>query len=593
MPRHYLPKINKYVTFASSLPVAFSAGLSYLFGIWSPAIKDAYILSEGDLQIIAAVGNLGGYSSIISGLVYDCLEHRHHVGPRLSLIMGCLTTFLGFFGLWAAVTKRFIANTWQLAAMAALAGNGGTWFDTCCLATNLRNFPAQRGPVVGIIKAGVGLSASIYSAVYLGAFQPRIDTFLLFLAMTPATIGLLAVPLMNYVPYVQRSELEGGYRVFSPEGRQLLALQSVGALALYLMATALAAAFGVTSKEARLLMALGVLLLLSPLLLVPIGSGGLFAIRAGVMVRAPTDLCFEEVNSITGGEVEDRGDAERDSSSLRQSLLENAGEQPTASSERNQTPGGAPNLENGSTATLSSPLLTPLMPSYSVSQCFKLPEFYMLAFIAGIGVGCGLVFLNNTASLVSSLSGPPEARSVLISLFGVTSCIGRLMFGILPEKALHLYGVPRPAFLVGSGFFMSATLLGIAVAELPVLYALAVCAGLSFGAHWSLLPSLSSEIFGLDSFASIYTILQLAPAGAVLLGAGLVSSAYEAAGRKHGDPEGTCIGPDCFRVTFLVMAGLAACAGCVSIWLMVRTLKLYKVEAAALRTFDSEPAEHY
>jgi MFS family permease len=578
MPRHYLPRINKYVTFAASLPVAFSAGLSYLFSLWSPALKDAYNLSQGDLQLIAAIGNIGGYSSFISGLVYDSLEHRHHVGPRLSLIMGCMTTFLGFFGLWAAITKRFIATTWQLAALAALAGNGGTWFDTCCLATNLRNFPAQRGPIVGIIKAGVGLSAAIYSAAYIGAFQPRIDNFLLFLAISPATIGLLAVPLMNYVPYTQRSELEGGFQVFSPEGRQFLAMQTVGTLALYLMATALAKAFGVTSKEARVLMGLGVLLLLCPLLLVPVGSGGPFAKKAGAMIRAPTDLCFEDSNrsiSLDGNDDEDSGESV--DAGLRQSLLESAGAQHVAEP----------------TPSTRAPRAAPIMPSYSVSQSFRLPEFYMLAFIAGIGVGCGLAFLNNVASLVSSLSGPPEARSVLVSLFGVASCTGRLLFGTVPEKVLHLYGVPRPAFLAGAGFVTSVTFFGIAFAKLPLLYALAGCVGLAFGAHWSLLPSLSSEIFGLNSFASIYTILQLAPAGAgYALGAGFVSSEYEAAGRKHGDPEGTCIGPDCFQFAFLVMSGLAACAGCVSLWLMVRTLKLYRVEAAALRTFDSEPAEH-
>ena len=141
---------------------------------------------------------------------------------------------------------------------------------------------------------------------------------------------------------------------------------------------------------------------------------------------------------------------------------------------------------------------------------------------------------------------------------------------------------------------MSVTIFGIAFAKLPMLYALSGCAGLAFGAHWSLIPSLSSEIFGLDSFASIYTILQLAPATAgYFLGAELVTSQYEAAGRKHGDPEGTCLGPDCFQLAFLIMAGLAACAGCVSLWLTAKTMKLYKVEAAALRTFDSEPAEHH
>jgi MFS family permease len=589
MPRYYLPKINKYVTFSASIAVGFSAGLSYLFGVWSPALKEAYNLSQKDLQTIAAVGNLGGYSSFISGLVYDSLEHRHHVGPRLSLIMGCLTTSIGFFGLWAAITKRFIATTWQLAALAALAGNGGTWFDTCCLATNLRNFPAQRGPIVGIIKAGVGLSSSIYSAAYIGAFQPRIDNFLLFLAITPATVGLLAVPLMNYVPYIQQSELEGGYYVFSPEGRQLLALQTIGTLALYLMATALATAFGVSSKEAQVLMALGVLVLFCPLLLIPVGSGGLFAKKvSGVIIRAPTDLYFDdrentnENNNNTADQ--DLNGGGEPVAGLRQPLLEPTREQLVLPDELENTP---------ATSGLINYSMNPIMPSYSVSQCFRLAEFYMLAFIAAIAIGCGLSFLNNIAALVSSLSGPAEARSVLITLFGVASCTGRLTFGIVPEKMLHLYGIPRPVFVVVADFFLALTLFGLAYATFPLMYALAGCAGLAFGAHWSLMPSLSSEIFGLDSFASIYTILQLFPAAAAyLIGSIMVTNIYESTGRKHGDPAGTCLGIDCFQNAFLIMAGLVACAGCVALWLTVRTLKLYRVEAAALRTFDLE-AEHH
>ena len=564
MPRYFLPRINKYVTFAASLLVAFSGGLGYLFGVWSPALKDAYGLNQGQIEMIAAAGNIGGYSSFISGLMYDALEHHHHVGPRLSLVIGSSTSFIGFIGLWAAITKRFTAKIWQLAVLTAIAGNGGTFFDTTCLATNLRNFPAQRGPVVGIIKAGVGLSASLYTSVFVNLFEPhQIDKFLFFLAFAPTLSGLLSLPLFNYVSYVQKSELEGGYRVFSPDGRFILALQTVGTLALYLMATALAIAFGVTSRDARIVMALGTVLLLCPIALIPLGSGGLFAKKAeNTLIRVPTDV----------HEIYCRSDAEEEleeEEEERENLLE------------------APLLQSSSAPPLP-------MPSFSLTQCFSHLNFWLLAVICGIGVGCGLSFLNNIAQLVVALSGPTEARSVVISLFGVASCAGRLLFGAVPEKFLHAYGVPRPVFLCLAAFSMSATCAGLAFCEhLPLLYALAGSAGLSFGAHWSLLPSLSSEMFGLTSFASIYTFLQMAPAAtAYALGVGLVGALYQAAAARHGDAEGTsCIGVDCFQAAFLIMSGLAGVAGVLSVWLVQRTLSLYRVEAAALRSFDDGEEE--
>ena len=35
-------------------------------------------------------------------------------------------------------------------------GNSGTWFDTAVLVTNVRNFPDDRGTVVGILKSFLG-----------------------------------------------------------------------------------------------------------------------------------------------------------------------------------------------------------------------------------------------------------------------------------------------------------------------------------------------------------------------------------------------------------------------------------------------------
>lgn len=45
-------------------------------------------------------------------------------------------------------------------------GNMGTWYDTSSLVTSVRNFPNERGVVVGVLKSYLGLSSSIYTSVY-------------------------------------------------------------------------------------------------------------------------------------------------------------------------------------------------------------------------------------------------------------------------------------------------------------------------------------------------------------------------------------------------------------------------------------------
>jgi hypothetical protein len=45
--------------------------------------------------------------------------------------------------------------------------------------TNVRNFPNARGYVVGVLKSFLGLSASIYTTMYMAAFEPDAVTFLL------------------------------------------------------------------------------------------------------------------------------------------------------------------------------------------------------------------------------------------------------------------------------------------------------------------------------------------------------------------------------------------------------------------------------
>ena len=68
----------------------------------------------------------------------------------------------------------------------------------------------------------------------------------------------------------------------------------------------------------------------------------------------------------------------------------------------------------------------------------------------------------------------------------------------------------RTAFLVGVAGLTSAVCLLCAAASLQLLWVAAPLAGFAFGCHWSLMPPLASELFGLRSFATLYCLLQSA-----------------------------------------------------------------------------------
>lgn len=96
--------VNKWSTFAASLPIGLSSGIVYCFSIWSADLKAAYHLDQGQLQLVGAAANIGGLAAIFAGLLYDALQDWHQLGPRLVLLLGMVTNLGGYLGLWAVVT---------------------------------------------------------------------------------------------------------------------------------------------------------------------------------------------------------------------------------------------------------------------------------------------------------------------------------------------------------------------------------------------------------------------------------------------------------------------------------------------------------
>ena len=77
---------------------------------------------------------------------------------------------------------------------------------------------------------------------------------------------------------------------------------------------------------------------------------------------------------------------------------------------------------------------------------------------------------------------------------------------------------------------------------------------------------------------------QTPSAGSSLLATWLAGALYARALARHGGGGGACRGPDCFRATFLLLAGLAAAALVIAVVLWHRTRPLYAKVIAWTKT---------
>lgn len=152
-------------------------------------------------------------------------------GPKICVLIGCICYVVGFYGLyWNAVSgDSSKVQFWVLCILSFIASNGGTWLEAAALSTTLRNFETHRGPVVGILKAFLGLSASIYTTLYVTFCERRLDVLWL-LAVVPSSCCVVAGMGVNLVPFRQAEKT-------SKEHAFHIALYATLSMAIYQLVT--------------------------------------------------------------------------------------------------------------------------------------------------------------------------------------------------------------------------------------------------------------------------------------------------------------------------------------------------------------------
>lgn len=199
---------------------------------------------------------------------------------------------------------------------------------------------------------------------------------------------------------------------------------------------------------------------------------------------------------------------------------------------------------------------------------------FWLLFVAMIcGMGSGLATINNIRQMGESLRYSTVQLNSLVSLWSIWNFLGRFGSGYISDKYLHSHGWRRPIFMAITLGLMALGHIVMASGLIGSLYIGSLLVGLAYGSQWSLMPTITSEIFGILHMGTIfYTISIASPVGSYFFSVKVIGYLYD---RVASEDDHSCYGNHCFRTSFMIMAAMALLGSLVALVLFFRTKKFY------------------
>ncbi|KAJ1266680.1 hypothetical protein BS78_08G170600 [Paspalum vaginatum] len=521
MPTPQARARTRWSALAASALIQCCAGSSYCFSLYSPALKASQRYDQSALDAVAFFKDVGANAGVLSGFL-SAWAPAGRRRPWVVLLAGALLGAAGYLPIWLAVTGAAPATLPLVCFYMLLAAQAQTFFNTADVVSAVENFPDRRGTVIGVMKGFLGLSGAILVQTYNTLHIDPI-TFILMLAVLPTAVTLL---LMYFV------DVHDPHERYNKKYLDAFSLIAV-TVAVYLMVVIICGqVFWISSAVQSVCFVVLLLLVMSPIAV---------AVKAQKAESTKHEgSSFEQTTGLLCGEVAEDSESASSSTAL-----------------------------GGSNQELSSG-----KENLNVLQAMGKLNFWLLFLAMACGMGSGLATVNNISQIGSSLGYAPKETSTLVSLWSIWNFSGRFGAGFISDHFLRQRGVGRP-------FFIGATLLVMSVGHAIIssgfpasLYIGSVLVGLCYGCQWALMPSITSEIFGLNHFGTIFNMVAVAsPVGSYILSVRVVGYIYD---MESAEGEHACIGKRCFALSFVIMAGVCVFGSVAAFVLFIRTRRFYR-----------------
>ena len=196
---------TRWHTLAAVLAVESVGGLAYAFSLYSLPLQRRFHYSQGQLDSLADLQNIGACLTLQWFLLLE------YTGPAPLIL---LTVFIAapawFIVAMALDTQTHLDLPFGVMAVLSFAQlHFPAVTDVTCVAVAAAAFPERRGLVVGMVKAMIGLSGSLASAIFVGFFSPLAETsiaahdaaisrFLIFLAIEIAVLAGVSSAIIRF-----------------------------------------------------------------------------------------------------------------------------------------------------------------------------------------------------------------------------------------------------------------------------------------------------------------------------------------------------------------------------------------------------------
>ncbi|XP_022764597.1 protein NUCLEAR FUSION DEFECTIVE 4-like [Durio zibethinus] len=531
-----------FMMFASFLIMA-GAGATYLFGVYSKDIKAALGYDQSTLNLMSTFKDLGANVGVLSGLLAE-------VAPTwFVLLVGSVMNFTGYFMIWLAVTKR-IANpkVWQMCAYICIGANSQNFANTGSLVTCVKNFPESRGMMLGLMKGFVGLSGAIFTQLYHAIYGNDSKSLILLIGWLPAAISLIFV---YNIRVMKISTHPNELKVFY----EYLAISI--ALALLIMVLTVVQKKVTFSHAAYVICAVAVCLMLFLPFVIAVREE-FYTWKNKKQVTAPISTIVEAPppETVSKSEIEPEcTETKIEKKSQEASVCTNVFKPPKRGED------------------------------YSIFQALLSIDMILLFVGTFCGLGCSLTAVDNLGQIGESLGYPHHTISTFVSLLSIWNFFGRVFAGFVSEIILLKFKIPRPVIMALALFVAAIGDILVAFPWPGSVYLASLLLGFAFGAQLTLLFIIVSELFGLKYYSTLFNCAQLAsPLGSFALNVRIVGKLYDKEALKQLAAKGmtrsmvkelTCIGKQCYRLSFSILAAANIFGFLVILILVLRTRKYY------------------